>query len=62
MNINEKKEKLLKKEINVSDLTSDEVNEIKKIVEKDLVSKKEELKNINIKIKQMKTTIDNWAN
>ena len=52
MNINEKKEKLINREISISDLSSNEVEKIKK----------QELKSLNEKIKQMKLKIDNWAN
>lgn len=62
MNIDETKEKLLKKEIKISNLSSSEVKEIKKSVEKDLNIKREELRSLNEKIKQMKVKIDNWAN
>lgn len=62
MDINEKKDKLLNKEISISDLTSDEVEKIKKSVKKDLEVKKEELNDINQKIKNIKIKIDNWSN
>ncbi len=61
MDIEERKEKLLKKEINISDLDSQEVETIKSSLKVDLASKREELKQINKKIREMKTKIDNWA-
>ena len=61
-NINEKKEKLLNKEITVADLTSNEVNEIKEMIKKDLASKQKELSDLNKKIREIKVQIDNWAN
>ena len=62
MDIKGKKNKLLNKEILVSDLNSEEVEKIKKSIQKDLDLKKEELSNLNKKIKEMKKKIDNWAN
>lgn len=62
MDIKGKKNKLLNKEILVSDLNSEEVEKIKKSIQKDLDLKKEELSDLNKKIKEMKKKIDNWAN
>lgn len=62
MNMNEKKEKLINQEISVFDLTNNEVKQLKDIVRNDLEKKKKELDNLNQKIKDMKTKIDNWAN
>ena len=60
MNINEKKEKLINKEISISDLNSNEVEKIKKYIEEDLTLKKQELDSLNEKIKEMKNIVDNW--
>lgn len=60
--IDEKKQKLINKEISVSDLTVDEVEKLTKAVSQDLDDKKEELNNLNKKIKEMKVKIDNWSN
>lgn len=62
MDVNKKKEKLINKEISVYDLSSKEVEEIKEIVEKELEDKKNDLNNLNKKIKDMKVRIDNWQN
>ena len=62
MDIKGKKNKLINKEILVSDLNSEEVEKIKKSIKKDLDLKKEELSDLNKKIKEMKKKIDNWAN
>lgn len=62
MDIKGKKNKLINKEILVSDLNSEEVEKIKKSMRKDLDLKKEELSDLNKKIKEMKKKIDNWAN
>ena len=62
MDINEKKEKLIRKEISIADLTSYEVEEIKENVKQDLISKKQELNDLNQKIKNIKGKIDNFAN
>lgn len=62
MDINEKKEKLLNKEISVFDLSSEEVEQIKEDVQKDLKNKKNELVDLNKKIKSIKEKIDNWEN
>ena len=62
MEIDEKKEKLINNELLISDLTSEEVEKIKKSLKIDLNSRKEELINLNKKIKEMKIKIDNWAN
>ena len=62
MNIEEKKEKLIKKEISISDLNSNEVEVIKKSVKEELEKKRLELNNINLKIRNLKTKIDNWSN
>ena len=62
MNIDEKREKLINKEISVSDLSSKEVEQIKNNVKIELEKKKIELNNLNCKIKELKTKIDNWAN
>ena len=60
MDINEKKEMLLNQEISIADLTLEEVEQIKEIVQKELKMKKQELDKINQKIKEMKLKIDNW--
>ena len=62
MSIEKKREKLLKKEISISDLSSSEVELMKKSVKNELNKKKVELNNLNLKIKAMKEKIDNWAN
>ena len=62
MDIKGKKNKLINKEILVSDLNSEEVEKIKKSIKKDLDLKKEELSDLNKKIKEMKKKIDNWVN
>ena len=62
MNINEKKEKLINKEISISDLNSEEVEKIKESVKKELELKKQELDNLDKKIKEMKKKVDNWVN
>ena len=62
MNIEEKKEKLINKEISVYDLSSEEVEKIKGSVKEELEKRKIELNNLNGKIKELKTKIDNWNN
>lgn len=62
MNIEEKKEKLINKEISVYDLSSEEVEKIKESVKEELEKRKIELNNLNGKIKELKTKIDNWNN
>ncbi|MBR2289596.1 MAG: hypothetical protein IJ867_03060 [Clostridia bacterium] len=62
MSLNSKKRMLINEEISVFDLTPEEVAKMKKSFEKDLQNKKQELKEINQKIRNMKTRIDNWAN
>lgn len=61
MNIKKKKEQLMKQEISVYDLTPEEVEKITKSVKKELTTTKEELVDLNKKIKAMKAKIDNWA-
>lgn len=61
MSIKKRKEQLMKQEISVYDLTSEEVEKITKSVKKDLDAKKEELSQLNVKIKDMKRVIDNWG-
>lgn len=60
MNINEKKDKLIKNEISIFDLTDNEIEEIKAKLDNDIQKKKKELDTINKKIKNMKVKIDNW--
>lgn len=60
--INEKKEALMEQKISVYDLELEEVKKIKATIQKDLKAKRQELDEINQKIKGMKTKIDNWSN
>lgn len=62
MNIDEKKQKLINKEISVSDLSLEEVEYLKTQVRKELNEKKDDLNKLNKNIKAMKNRIDNWAN
>lgn len=62
MNIDEKKQKLINKEISVSDLSLEEVEYLKNQVRKELNEKKDDLNKLNKNIKAMKNRIDNWAN
>ena len=62
MDINEKKEMLMKDELSVYDLTQEEVKKMKKIIKKDIDKKRIELNEINNKIRDMKIKIDNWSN
>ena len=62
MNIDEKKQKLINKEISVSDLSIEEVEYLKTQVRKELNEKKDDLNKLNKNIKAMKNRIDNWAN
>lgn len=59
MDIETKKEKLLKNEIFIFELNSKEVELIKNDVKKDLDMKKKELNDLNRKIKEIKNKIDN---
>ena len=58
--VEKKKEKLINQEISVFDLTQKEVIKIKDSVENELDLKKQELKDVNQKIKEIKTKIDNY--
>lgn len=60
MDINEKKEKILNQEISIADLSLEEVEQIKELVQRDLKNKKQELNDVNQRIKEMKIKIDNW--
>ena len=62
MDIDVKKEKLMNGEISIDDLAPEEIEQMKKIVKKEINSKKKELDKLNGKIKDMKTKIDNWSN
>lgn len=60
MDINEKKEKILNQEISIADLSLEEVEQIKELVQRDLKNKKQELNDVNQRIKEVKIKIDNW--
>ena len=60
--IDMKKEMLLNDEISVMDLNEKEVKKIKESFEKDLEDKRQELSELNQRIKDVKVKIDNWAN
>jgi len=62
MDVREKKEKLWKQEISLVDLTTEEVEELKKSFQKDLRLKKQELNRINKDIRAMKSKIESWSN
>lgn len=61
MNIKKKKEMVINGEISVYDLKSKEVESITKSVQKDLDDKKQELAELNQKIRDVKVRIDNFA-
>lgn len=62
MDIKNKENQLVKRKISIDDLTDDEVNQIKKSISKQLLQKRNELKILNQKIKDMKKMIDSLSN
>lgn len=61
-NINEMKNKLKNKTLNINELTKEEIELLKIELKKEIEIKTKELEELNKKIRAIKFKIDNWNN